>query len=302
MAALGDVSTTGFSGGGGVGKPSSKSSKGKGKGKVQQGKDSNTRAQVDHMEVPQAVAGQGCRLLVRTFAESATPRPLGDVILFFGGKAGGGGGGGGGGSGGGGNLGDEAKEAALQFADEEAMRDAYESFIVPPAEALRRGLSHLEDGKTGSMDKDADAEADATEEEEEADYGVSGTEGETDEEEAEEEEEGRRGGSRRSVLVKAASDAVIGTINDTWAELQDSGEFKARLIYCGVGDVNRRDVAIAQDAGATIVMIGVRLQADAVNTSIVGGGFAKKSTQSVDGVPLISVKRVSDAIDMLRCG
>jgi len=209
-------------------------------------------------EVPRASAGQGCRLLVSRFPESADPRPLGNVVFFYSSCHGY----------------ENAKAAALRAADEEAMREFYPSCAISTEESQRIHLPQLKDAKP-DYDLNSASEAEAV-----------GIEPEL----------------YQALIVKAASDSVLGTISDTWSELVEEGSQKARLVYCGVGNVTSHDVSIAQAAHATIVTIGVRVHPDALSAHVPGQSKKKRNSKSVGGLVIMPVKRVADVIDMLRNG
>jgi len=210
-------------------------------------------------EISHVSAGQGCRLLVSRFSECADPRPLGNAVLFYSGS----------------NSYENAKSAALQAADEEAMCELHPSCAISTEESQRIRLPALENTNQ-NYDRSSALEEDVAEMESE---------------------------HYQSLIVKAASDSVLGTISDTWSELVDEGRQKARLVYCGVGNVSSHDVSIAQAANATIVTIGVSVQPDANGAQMLGRGRRmKQNPKSVGGVVVMPVKRVADVIDMLRNG
>ena len=209
-------------------------------------------------EVSRASAGQGCRLLVSRFPESADPRPLGNVVFFFSSCHGY----------------ENAKAAALRAADEEAMQEFYPSCAISTEESQRIRLPQLKDAKP-DYDLNSASEVEAA---------------------------GMEPELYQALIVKAASDSVLGTISDTWSELVEEGSQKARLVYCGVGNVTSHDVSIAQAARATIVTIGVRVQPDALSAHVPGQSKKKRNPKSVGGLVIIPVKRVADVIDMLRNG
>ena len=205
-------------------------------------------------ELSQARAGQGCRLLVRTFPECADPRPMGNAIIFYSTSKGD----------------SSAKTAALRAADEEAMREMYPNCILSTDEALRLRLPIQE------LTNSSEAVVFQGDNAEQHNY-------------------------NQALLVKVSSDAVIGTIWDSWDEMLREIRPHARLVYCAVGNVTRRDISVAQAANATIATMGVSVQSDAM-----GGKHIKsvilENGDRVDGVSIINVSRVAEVIDMLKNG
>ena len=159
-------------------------------------------------------AGSGCRVVVKLFEENAPPRPLGDVILFYAApqKKGSSSSGGGIVMGGGVNS-KEAKVQAQMLADAEQMAEAHGSFVIPHEQAAAMRLQVPKwQRRLGAGEGDYSLDND--------DDGDGSGDGDADEEE---EDEHLSTGVGRSIIVKASSEAVTGTISDAWQDLLELG-------------------------------------------------------------------------------